>query len=534
MSNHRVYDVMLHENFEGWEIRHLFKRSKLFGLSKAVQNILSSCGWKLSSGGKLTKEEGDALDNALYRLASIPNLKKTCTRKNCKVCSKIAKLVSEEVKLRKPWRLDLELWRWQKECSDSWWRNGCQGIVKVVTGAGKTVLALSLVENLKNKEIYSNGGLKIVIVVPTTAVLDQWYGEVIERLSVPKRDIGLFYGEQKDDIRDKEIIICVINSARKHLKEILSRINDDVFFIADECHRFASSRNSKIFETNFDYKLGLSATPERKLDYGFEKVLVPNLGNVIYHYSYSDALADGIIPPYLLKRVEVPLYGKEEKAYDELSEKLRKLTQRIKSKYKELKNAEGEEFFKKLGELAKEHENKDLESYTLLANKRKAVVHESRSKIAALKYLIQNDIPRNSRILVFHERTDIADEIWNYLKEHGINASRYHSNMDSGERRKNLLKYKRGKVDVLVCCRALDEGLDVPFTNIGIIVAATSSIRQRIQRIGRILRRAPGKDYSIIYTIYVTKVEEKIFYKTEMRDVETSAVRVENIKMKFG
>lgn len=524
---------MLYENFEGWEVRHLFKRSKLFGLPNNIQNTLSSCGWKLSREKKLTSEEAEDLNRALYRLASIPKLEKTCTRKNCEVCSKIAGFAYGELGLGEPWRLGLELWRWQKECSSAWWKNGCKGIVKVVTGAGKTILALSLLEDLKSKDVYSGGGLKTVIVVPTTALLDQWYGELVDTLSVPQKDIGLFYTDEKDDIREREVMIYVVNSAREHLKRDLSRVNEDVFFIADECHRFASPKNSKIFESNFDYKLGLSATPERKLDYGFEKILVPSLGNILYRYSYSDARRDGIIPPYYLKRIETPLHGEEQKAYKRLSRELKKVSVALRKKYPVLKDLSGDEFFKKLGELANEYEDKLIRGFTLLANKRKGIVHESRSKIAALKYVIQEDMPRNSRTLIFHERTDIADKINEYLQSERFKSARYHSNMDKEKRRSNLLDYKRGKSDILVCCRALDEGLDVPATNVGIIVAATSSIRQRIQRIGRILRRAPGKDYSIIYTIYVANVEEEIFNREEMRDIEKTSARVENLRMKF-
>ena len=103
--------------------------------------------------------------------------------------------------------------------------------------------------------------------------------------------------------------------------------------------------------------------------------------------------------------------------------------------------------------------------------------------------------------------------------------------MDLNKRIENLKNYRKGEVDILVTCKALDEGLDVPDTNIGIIVAATSSVRQWIQRMGRILRRAPEKSYSEIYVIYVNELESEIFSQKEMKEIERAAQKLEQITM---
>ncbi len=69
--------------------------------------------------------------------------------------------------------------------------------------------------------------------------------------------------------------------------------------------------------------------------------------------------------------------------------------------------------------------------------------------------------------------------------------------------------FRRGMVDVLVTCRALDEGMNVPEAEVGIIASSTASTRQRIQRLGRVLRPAPGKDSAKIYTLFITDKEEQ-------------------------
>lgn len=528
-----------HEIFQGWELRHLARRADQFGLSEHVIQNLRICGWKLTKGKKLLPDQSNSLEIVLNRLASIPNFAKTCDKKECETCIKLIQLWKtieplSPVKKVEKWKLNLELWRWQKECVQKWWENNGRGIVKVVTGAGKTILALSLIEELKSKRVYKNGNLKIFVVVPTTALLEQWEDEIKDKLNL-RQEVGLYYGEQKDDPRDKDIMIYVVNSAREILpnhnsKETLGNETDS-FLIADECHRFASQVNCEIFNTKYNYTLGLSATPERRGDYGFEKILLPNLGKIIYQYGYSDALRDGIIPPFKLKRVAVSLGPQEEMRYEAISKKLNKLSKILLGRYPELKGLKGDEFFKTLGQIQREHEDDTITTFTVLANKRKGIIHESKSKIACIKWIIQRDLSFDARVLIFHERTESADKIYEYLRSQGFEAGIYHSNMDMNVRKRNLREYKSGKTSVLVTCKALDEGLDVPDTSVGIIAAATSSIRQRIQRIGRILRKAPGKDHSLIYTIFIEGLEDEIFRRPEMVDMQKAAQKIEYLRI---
>jgi len=115
----------------------------------------------------------------------------------------------------------------------------------------------------------------------------------------------------------------------------------------------------------------------------------------------------------------------------------------------------------------------------------------------------------NERTLIFHERVASAENIRNILSARNHNTTIYHSNMGSAYRRDNLKLYRRGVFDILISCRALDEGLNVPETKIAIIASATASHRQRIQRLGRVLRPHKGKTAATIYTLYVTEQEEQ-------------------------
>ncbi|MBZ4110683.1 DEAD/DEAH box helicase, partial [Escherichia fergusonii] len=85
---------------------------------------------------------------------------------------------------------------------------------------------------------------------------------------------------------------------------------------------------------------------------------------------------------------------------------------------------------------------------------------------------------RGKRTLVFHEDIEACDLIQTVLSENGVRCGIYHSKMRLRERAAMLGQYRRGEIDVLVTCRALDEGFNVPETELGIIAASTATRRQ--------------------------------------------------------
>jgi superfamily II DNA or RNA helicase len=85
----------------------------------------------------------------------------------------------------------------------------------------------------------------------------------------------------------------------------------------------------------------------------------------------------------------------------------------------------------------------------------------------------------------------------------------YHSKLKLRQRAEILSAYRQGEIDVLVTCRALDEGFNVPETEIGIIAASTATRRQRIQRLGRVLRPVKGKGSATIFSLVATDPEIK-------------------------
>lgn len=155
------------------------------------------------------------------------------------------------------------------------------------------------------------------------------------------------------------------------------------------------------------------------------------------------------------------------------------------------------------------------------------------SKLEALKWLISNENLQEEKVLIFHERIEIAEKVFEYLKNRDFRVSIYHAQMSFDQRLDSISRYRKGKINILISCRALDEGFDVPESNTGIIIAGTSSVRQWIQRMGRILRRMPGKEFSRIYVVFVDLVEKDVFKEIELKKFEKEALSVELIKLTF-
>lgn len=159
---------------------------------------------------------------------------------------------------------------WQLQAMDLWERAGHRGIISVVTGGGKTVFALSCIDRIRPKAT--------LIVVPTAALLDQWWAEAASYFDLDLDEINVITGNRRFQVG--AINIAVLNTAAK----LPDRMEEQsCFLIVDECHKAASEQFRSVLEVNTFASLGLSATPERPYDDGLADVLVPGLGPVIFN-----------------------------------------------------------------------------------------------------------------------------------------------------------------------------------------------------------------------------------------------------------
>ena len=215
---------------------------------------------------------------------------------------------------------------------------------------------------------------------------------------------------------------------------------------------------------------------ERRISAIHYKYIVPALGPIIYRYNYVDAARDGVLAQFSLINLEVDLLRDESIAYRDLSKRI-----------------------------AVAYARADEDVVENLLRRRASVSTTAAMRVPVAVRLI--DKHRGERAVVFHERTEAADTICTNLRARGHRATIYHTGIGASLRRDNLRLFRKGIFDVLVCCKALDEGINVPETQVGVLASSTASDRQRIQRLGRLLRpRAsfrsvlcPASDFSAWY-----------------------------------
>ena len=363
---------------------------------------------------------------------------------------------------------------WQEQALEKW-KLERRGVVEVVTGGGKTVFAQMCLEVFFKE----NAGGQALIVVPTVSLLDQWWVALQEESGVSPDDIGLLSGQEVCE-GSEPIVIAVINSART-FTEVFSK-DRTLFLVVDECHRAGSPANAKALLGNFAATLGLSATPEREYDEGFASYVSPQLGPIIHEYTYVDASRDGVISPFSLTNVRVDLLPDEDEKYRRYSRSIAQVRR------------------------ARSAEDTDDRLKRLLQLRAVVSATATRRIPVAVKLIERH---KGERAVVFHERIEAANHILSLLKARGHRATIYHTKVGPQARRDNLRLFRKGLFDVLVCCRALDEGINIPEASVAVVASSTASHRQRIQRLGRILRTAKDKDSATVYTIFATTEERR-------------------------
>lgn len=375
----------------------------------------------------------------------------------------------------------LALRSWQEDAYRRWQEAGHRGIISVVTGGGKTIFALSCIDRIQP--------VASLVIVPTAALLDQWWEEAANYFDLELDEINII--TRKQGLKLGAINLAVINTAAK----IADRVSSSAcFLIVDECHRAASEHFRAALKIKTCASLGLSATPDRPYDEGLQDVLVPALGPVIYKYDYADALRDRVIVPFSLTNVVFELEEDRQREYERLTATIARAIRR---------------------------HGVDARETVALFLKRARVVNLSLNRVRLTLRLIA--LNKAKRILVFHEDIQACELINQILTENGVSSGVYHSKMGLKDRALTLGRYRRGEIRVLVTCRALDEGFNVPETQLGIIAASTATRRQRIQRLGRIVRPAEGKDGATIYTLVATNPEISRL-KHEEEDLEGVAL----------
>ena len=387
--------------------------------------------------------------------------------------------------------------QWQKEALKAWNDNERNGLVEAVTGTGKTRLAIAAIA----EEL--NFGGKVAVIVPTIELQRQWFEEL--QRTFPTVQIGLLGNGNQDHLTSCDVLVAIVHSASR--QDLGLRDQELGLLVADECHRYGAETFRKALEDGFRSRLGLTATRERSD--GAHEDLEMYFGKVVYTLGYREAIKGRYIADIKVAQIAVKLSESEQFEFDELSEGITK-TQFELSKRFGLKLDPYPKFMEEVIRIADEggmRESMAAKQYLSSISKRKTLLANTPEKLKVVKHLAAS-VKKSNGTLFFTETIVGAEAIALELNKAGVAAATIHSSLDAKQRHMAFLDFGAGRISALAAARVLDEGVDVPEADLAVIISASKTRRQMIQRMGRVLRlKADGRKARFVF-VYVADTSE--------------------------
>lgn len=353
----------------------------------------------------------------------------------------------------------------QKQAMERWRAARARGTVVMPTGSGKTYFAVRCIAAVNRSAL---------VVAPTIDLMVQW-ANVLEKFFQTK--IGMLGGGSKEIL---PLTVSTYDSAVLMMEFIGNRFGLIVF---DECHHLPGQINRMAASMCIaPYRLGLTATPEREDD--GEEVMEKLIGPVVFR-AYIDELEGKVLAPYLTRRIRVELSPEETAEYTAAR---KTYTNFIRRHQIDFSDPDGWSRF--IAMSARMPGGR--EAFTAYLKQRQ-IARCGRAKLELVWKLIRQH--RGERILVFTADNDAA-----YQMGEAFCMPVLTHKTKAGERRDFLERFRSGEYPVLFTSKVLNEGVDVPEASVGIVVSGSGSIREHVQRLGRILRAKEGKQ-AVLYEL---------------------------------
>lgn len=336
------------------------------------------------------------------------------------------------------------------------------GILAMATGTGKTITAMKIISKL-----FDNGNIhRVVITMYGNDLLDQWAIQIRENYK--NKQIHYHYASQKmmkDFVMHPDNSILILSRDSQNLSRLLDLFDrlpgdyhDDTLFVFDEVHGAGSNtfvENLSGRLSPYRYRLGLSATPEREYDEVGNDFLLNEIGEVIFEFTLQDAIQKGILCEF--DYIPLPYVLTEE-------EKLKK--HKIIAAF----NAK-----KESGEFVNE---KDMFTQLALVNK------TAINKLEEFEILISQRPELLKKCIIFVQTMEYGAKLQEILVRH---SDKYHTYYADDEKI-NLESFVDGKIECLLTCKKVSEGIDISSVTNIILFSSDRSRLVTTQRIGRALR----------------------------------------------
>jgi len=374
-----------------------------------------------------------------------------------------------------------ELYRWQLDALVSWLRCGRRGVIEAVTGSGKTDVAIAAAADALRR------GRFVLVLVPSRVLMEQWFGRL--QAALPAARIGRLGDSGRDDPDSCDVLVATRHSAVSYKPVPGARGG---LLIADECHGLGGGILRRALLPQYDERLGLTATLERSDD-AVTDLLLPYFGGICHRYGFEHAIADGVCARPRVAFVGVQLTAEERAEYQETEQKLVNARSHLRSVHGMPIDNFGD-FLAAVAHLAERDAGADgraAREYLDAFSKRRQIVAQSSGKYELLGSLARA-IKDADGALLFTETVRAANHAINRL-DPLVSIDLITGSTARGQRREILDDLRVRRLDAVAAPRVLDEGIDVPDANLGIVMSASRTRRQMIQRMGRILRRKrPG------------------------------------------
>jgi len=364
----------------------------------------------------------------------------------------------------------VDLRSYQEAALVAWELAGCRGTAVLPTGSGKTRLAIAAIARMK---------VPALCLVPTRVLLDQWARTIRELLGFEPGRLG--DGEYRVD----SVTVATFESAWRHMHRLGNQFG---LLVVDEAHHFGTGmRDEALDMCTAPLRLGLTATKPRGQAAARLDELV---GPTIYELRVDD-LTGEFLAPFDTVVLHLDLTAEERTEYESLMAVFRDVMHRFR---RFNPGATWDEFAKSA---ARTDEGRRAIAAWYRARKITAFPRAKRTMVGAL--LARH---RAARTIVFTADNPTAYAI---SREHLIMPLT--CDIKRKERERVLALFKEGKLRALVSAQVLNEGLDVPDAEVGIIVASSKGEREHVQRVGRVLRPRPGKR-ALVYELVVRSTAE--------------------------
>lgn len=368
---------------------------------------------------------------------------------------------------------------YQSEALTAWRKNRGRGVVVLPTGAGKSYVAMMAIDAMRRSTL---------VVAPTLDLVRQWHGNLRASFGT---DVGIVGGGEH---RVEAITVTTYDSAYIHMEHLGARFGLVVY---DEAHHLPGETYA--LGSRFclaPYRLGLTATPERAD--GKEEALVRLIGPIVYRQEIVEMSGD-YLADYETVHVDIQLSAQERAAYEEARGIYRAF---VVSQGIRMSSPGGWGEFIRRSTFSEEG-RRAMAAY----RRQRSLAFANDSKLDYVAHLLHEH--RADRSILFTQDNATA---YGISRRFLIPVITHQTKIT--ERSEILEGLASGKYRGVVTSKVLNEGVDVPDANVAIIVSGSGSVREHVQRLGRVLRKK-GDKRATLYELVTANTSES--YTSERR-----------------